>query len=127
MVRVWGPKSHEFVDLFKSAEWCRNGSYVDEKLQLEFNFPLNLEEKIWWANPGVCVFPDFFRRNSPPKGMHGYSMDDPLMSGFMIANGADVAPNLISEGELVRLFDTLVELFYSDRSLGTDRNSFLKP
>ena len=40
-------------------------------------------ELIFAVNEGAVIFPDFFRRCTPPKGMHGYALpryDTPILA-----------------------------------------------
>lgn len=45
---------------------------------------------LWLANPGVLVFPDFFRRTAPAKGMHGYETHIPAQQTYAIWHHPDV-------------------------------------
>lgn len=108
MVRVWGSRSEEFLELFQEAQWRNNGVIVDDRVRQEEGFPAELDEKIWLAHPGVCVFPDFFRRVVPPRGMHGYTNSDPQMAGFAIVNGPEFSAGIEERMELVSLHSLLV-------------------
>ena len=65
------------------------GSFIFECNKEFFGIPnndLKYGELLWWSNPGVIIFPDFFRSNYPPKGMHGYDPSHPCSKGVLISN-----------------------------------------
>lgn len=110
MVRVWGSGAHKVKELFMSKEWLDHGAYVDDEIGKEYNIKKNISshEEVWWAKPGVCNFPDFFRKYKPPKGMHGYFMDSLEMNGFATITGPDVESDVIKNAKLKNLYNTIL-------------------
>lgn len=110
MVRFWGKKALECKELVSSGDWVKYGFVVDDALKkkigiLESSF--NYGDLIWWANPGITVFPDFFRRVDPPKGMHGYDVNLEEQKGFAIVNGPNVIHITKEEGTLLDIAPTV--------------------
>lgn len=113
MVRVWGRKSEECRELFDDEYWKTHGQVINEELAQRFNIPIHHRrygDVIWWADPGVCVFPDFFRRHQPPKGMHGYDPNHDDMKGTAIVVGSSVPAKYIEEGLLVDICPTVEKM-----------------
>ena len=110
MVRVWGAGAPKVKELFMSKEWMDNGIYVDDEIGDKYNIKKNTssKEEVWWAKPGVCNFPDFFRKYTPPKGMHGYFMDTEEMNGFATITGPNVKQAFVEKAKLKNLYNTIL-------------------
>jgi len=128
MVRFWGSKSHIINDLVHSNEWSQYGKVIDvdfaNKLGLN-NFKHNYGEIIWWANPGIVVFPDFFRRYDPPLGMHGYDINHDDHKGLALLSGYDISHKLIDEGHLVDIAPTVCRLLDLGRLIHSNGKSWV--
>lgn len=68
---------------------------------------------IWSADPGVIVFPDYFRYedDEPVKGMHGYNIDEPQHNGMCIITNSKTNkhPRLIAKSRLHELCQMISE------------------
>lgn len=112
-VRFWGKKSIECKELLNNEEWAANGRVLNESLAKKIGVvdeQFNYGDLIWWANPGVCVFPDFFRRIIPPKGMHGYDVNIDEHKGLAILNGPDIVSCVRDNGHLTDIAPTVYSL-----------------
>lgn len=125
MVRLWGEKAEECRSLVSNGDWSKYGVVVDEALASKFgilNASFNYGDLIWWANPGVAVFPDFFRRVDPPMGMHGYDINVAEHKGLAIAVGPNIKPRIIEEGSLLDIaptVETMLGLAPPDQVVGS--------
>ncbi|GAX62921.1 the AP superfamily [Candidatus Scalindua japonica] len=64
-------------------------------------------DHLWLANPGVLVFPDFFHRIAPCKGMHGYNPHIQKSQGVCIRWGEGVALKTYPTLPLSTVFELL--------------------
>jgi predicted AlkP superfamily pyrophosphatase or phosphodiesterase len=68
-----------------------NGKFVDKDIAKKQEIPFpdrRYGDTLWMSNLGVLVFPDFFHKVKPYKGMHGYEVDDLSSKGTcMVSNG----------------------------------------
>lgn len=68
-------------------------------------------ELIWLANPGTLIFPNFFQRSQPAKGMHGYDPKCLENQGlFMLLTNKDVEIKNREIVHLVDIFPTTLDL-----------------
>jgi len=125
MVRVWGPKSNKLKSLFRSEPWSTFGTFVSPEIASRYNIHANNDEVIWWTNPGICNFPDFFRRYSAPKGMHGYFMNVKEMNGFAIVLGKNLPLKTIYSDYLKNLKATIEDLLLIPLTEGDKKRSWL--
>lgn len=64
-------------------------------------------DHLWVANPGTIVFPDFFHRFTPCKGMHGYDPKLPESLGMCIHWGKGIPSSSHYVMPLSEAFDLL--------------------
>lgn len=100
--------------LRRHEELQAHGRVIDEELARAHAIPWGdsrFGDLIWWANPGVLIFPDYFHaRDDRNKGMHGYDSNHPDMHGFFLAWGPGIAPARLPRAELVDVCPTLCQL-----------------
>lgn len=92
MFRIWylNDKASEIIDkaLKSNVSLEKNGVFVDESMAIKEEVPFpddRYGHTLWMANLGVLVFPDFFHKAKPYKGMHGYDVNDASSKGTCIA------------------------------------------
>jgi hypothetical protein len=115
VVRLWAQNPHASMDDFiydieKSEAFQTHGIFVDDEKKKEIELPLDDErygQVLWIANPGVLVFPDYFHRNTPSKGMHGYDINVVESHGSCIMYGPSHSPKYVENAKLVSLFNVL--------------------
>ena len=123
MIRIWGANVTCVKDELKELDqWKAKGKFLNLQDCTKAGIVKLENEVIWMANPGVCIFPDFFRRYSAPKGMHGYDPHNSNMDGFAICNGNDIQPSIIKEDYLKNIRWTIEELLGGNK----DQRSWLK-
>jgi predicted AlkP superfamily pyrophosphatase or phosphodiesterase len=87
------------------------GTFIDEVMAHRYCLPLNdrrYGDRIWWANVGTLVFPDYFHdAQTHNKGMHGYDTDHDDMKGFFLACGPEITAKTFNEVNLVDVCPTL--------------------
>lgn len=109
------PKGRELGDrLCADPELGSHGRVVDAALARTHGMPLGdrrFGDWVWWADPGVLVFPDYFHdRHDHNKGMHGYDSTHPDMKGFFLACGTGIAPRQLAEADLTDVCPSLCQL-----------------
>jgi predicted AlkP superfamily pyrophosphatase or phosphodiesterase len=91
-----------------------NGQVISEDLARKYRIPYKdrrYGDVIWWAKPGVLIFPDYFHDfNTHNKGMHGYDSYHEDMKGFAIVKGESIAATRYEEAFLVDICPTLCDL-----------------
>jgi len=114
MLRVWFFSKYGRKVLFSALKslpvLVDNGLFVDKTLANSYNIPWNdrrYGDLIWLANDGVLIFPDFFHRNRPYKGMHGYDQSLSDSQGMCIIFGSDVAKKITKSITLTDIFHIL--------------------
>jgi predicted AlkP superfamily pyrophosphatase or phosphodiesterase len=120
MVRFWGltQKAKKYFSevLFKSAAFKENGSWINDELAEKYSIPWpdrRYGDYLWIANPGVLVFPDFFHRTNPYKGMHGYDTNLPESQGLCICYGMGIEASNIEKEYLYNIYHIINELLES--------------
>ena len=116
MVRFWAqtPKAKETLPqiLAQAEAFAAHGHWMDletaEKFDVKWPDP-RYGDHVWMANPGVQVFPDFFHRVAPCKGMHGYDPNLPESQGTCIIWGRGVQSKTQATLPLSGVFDLLKE------------------
>ena len=58
----------------------------------------------------MLIYPDYFSRGEPVKGMHGYLPDADEMQGFLMVHGPRVEPRALEEAEMVDVCATICHL-----------------
>ena len=101
MLRIWSLNDkisrkdlHACLETLPILE--ENGRWFDRAYARRHKAPWNNRKYgdiLWLANNGVLVFPDFYHRDSPYKGMHGYDPALPESKGMCIRWGAGINSN----------------------------------
>lgn len=119
MLRVWFLKENvqwPINELLMTSKLLKsNGIFINGSEAKRFHIPWKdrrYGDLLWLANPGVQIFPDFFHRVYPSKGMHGYDPEIPESQGMCIYYGSGILPNVIPSIHLTDIYDIL------KRSLG---------
>jgi predicted AlkP superfamily pyrophosphatase or phosphodiesterase len=83
MFRIWylNDNALKCIDnnLKCNQNLLKNGTFVNKSIAIEKEIPFpdkQYGDTLWMANVGVLIFPDFFHKSNPYKGMHGYDVDD---------------------------------------------------
>lgn len=97
MARFWFHNSHAKNEIIKALSKYRQGHILSSSECAKYHIEkLNRDhgEMIYTVNDGVAIFPDYFRRFNPPKGMHGYAdpNDNPIM---ILSSEITKIPNLV--------------------------------
>ncbi len=119
VVRLWTMSDRAREDLSglvrDAPGFTAHGTWMDAGTAERYHVPWpdrRYGDHLWVANPGVLVFPDFFHRMAPCKGMHGYDPMLPESQGVCILWGKDVTRRQLPAIHLSEVFDVL------KRSLG---------
>jgi len=114
IVRLWlmSERAWEILPnlLRDSPLFERYGTWMDIKTAKHFQVPWpdrRYGDQLWIANPGVLVFPDFFHRSMPYKGMHGYAPQLPGCSGVCILWGEGTSGQTCPSMPLTGVYDLL--------------------
>lgn len=96
MFRIWYLNQHsrEHFDkcLKKNDVLLKNGIFVDQTIAKSEGIPYpdrRYGDLLWMANLGVLVFPDFFHKDKPYKGMHGYDTRDLSSKGVCLVSAKE--------------------------------------
>jgi len=103
----------EIKGLLSHEPFSKYGTVINKQIAKEFNIPYTDKrygDIIWWANPGVLIFPDYFHKYQKYKGMHGYNPKDENSHGFCIISYNGCKNSIIEEGELIDICPTICEL-----------------
>jgi len=84
MARFWFRNSDAKKEIINALSKCKQGHILEPGECAKHHIDnLNGEhgEIIYAVDDGVAIYPDYFRRHDPPKGMHGYASpdDNPIM------------------------------------------------
>lgn len=97
MVRLWAISDRAYQILpgiVKTVSgFSDNGKWMDNKIANRYHVPWpdrRYGDFLWIAKSGVMVFPDFFHRLKPYKGMHGYDPKLPESNGKCIVWGEGI-------------------------------------
>lgn len=123
MVRLWAI-THRARDMLPglvpdAQGFTEYGRWMDAATAARCHVPWpdrRYGDHLWLANPGVQVFPDFFHRIAPCKGMHGYDPRLPESQGACILWGDGVTPRRLPTIHLADVYAVL------KRSLGVSRS-----
>lgn len=114
MVRIWAMNDrirNLLPDALTASElFNENGSWMDKPMAKSNHVPWpdqRYGDHLWVANPGILVFPDFFHRLAPCKGMHGYDPKLPESRGMCIHWGKGISPSKHPVMPLSGVFDLL--------------------
>jgi len=105
----------KFLDEVKNVPLLREkGRFIDQQTAEEYSIPIDdrrYGDLIWWANPGILLFPDYFHNlRTHNKGMHGYDSNHDDMKGFFLAWGAEIEPRKLDQINLIDVCPTLCDL-----------------
>jgi hypothetical protein len=116
MVRLWtlSDRSRETLPrlLKDAAGFAAHGTWMDAGTAQRYHVPWpdrRYGDHLWMANPGVLVFPDFFHRIAPCKGMHGYDPHLKESQGVCIRWGSEVTHRQMPIIHLSDVFGLLQE------------------
>ena len=114
MVRFWELTDRARQDLGdtlrKSQAFGNRGAWMNISMARHFHAPWpdrRYGDHLWLADAGVLVFPDFYHRITPCKGMHGYDPRLPESQGICIHWGDGVPAKSHSRIPLTSVFDVL--------------------
>jgi len=114
MLRVWvlndKIRNKLFNSLKNNHDLIKNGIFLSKENSIKYNIPYGTEygDLIWWANPGVMIYPDFFHhQKQQPKGMHGYYNETKSSKGMCIDYGFGAKKEIIDGGDLVSVYKML--------------------
>lgn len=114
MARFWAMSDRASACLAKALESStllrEAGNWMDREMAEKFHVPWpdrRYGDHLWVAHAGVSVFPDFFHRLEPCKGMHGYDPTLPECRGTCIHWGRGVEPRRFSLTSLSGVNDVL--------------------
>jgi len=84
MARFWFRNSDAKKEIINALSKYEQGHILESSECAKYHIDdLNREhgEIIYAVDDGVAIYPDYFRRHNPPKGMHGYASpdDNPIM------------------------------------------------
>jgi len=82
MFRIWYLNDNALKCIDNALKYNQNllkyGTFVNKSIAIEKEIPFpdkHYGDTLWMANVGVLIFPDFFHKNNPYKGMHGYDVN----------------------------------------------------
>ena len=105
-----------FTSLLQNPELARRGRFLSDSDSRKYRIPFpdrKYGDLIWWAAPGVLIYPDYFHpRGVKVKAMHGYDSDHDKMKGLAIAWGDQVPIKTVEEARLVDVCPTLCDLMH---------------
>ena len=114
MVRLWtiSARARKVLPgmLRDSAAFAEHGTWMDAERAERDHVPWpdrRYGDHLWVANPGVLVFPDFFHRMAPCKGMHGYDPHLRESQGVCVLWGESVSREEHPTIPLSGVFDIL--------------------
>jgi hypothetical protein len=82
----------------------------DNLASLHFRFPdKRFGELIWAADEGVILYPNFFQRSEPVRGMHGYLPEVEANWARLAVVGDGISPPASQPIEMVEIFPILME------------------
>ena len=95
--------------LLKDIELNKSGIFVDDQIAKDEKIPYGdsrYGDLIWLANEGNIIFPDFFHRTEPYKGMHGYDVNQSTSKGTCFIHNPEEIVKM-DEIELVDIYSIL--------------------
>jgi len=114
MVRLWAISDKArclLSDVLTTSEMFNgNGAWMDDATARRNHAPWpdrRYGDYLWVANPGTLVFPDYFHRSTPCKGMHGYDPHLPESHGMCINWGRGIPSSKHAVMPLIKTFDML--------------------
>ena len=117
LMRVWflSDKARKvFPEEIKASTSFQNlGTFFNKALARKHHIPWpapKYGDLIWWTNPGVIIFPDFFHKIAQNKGMHGYDPNLPESQWVCIVYGKNIQSRTIDSIPLTKTFTILKRL-----------------
>ena len=116
--RIWKLKNNsavrEFIKRIESRpEMLDRGKFLSLQLAKKYRIPYpdrKYGDLIWWASPGVLIYPDYFHGGwERCKAMHGYESTYDRMKGMAIIYGKPVTKRFIEEAHLIDICPTLCD------------------
>jgi predicted AlkP superfamily pyrophosphatase or phosphodiesterase len=93
MFRIWylNENALNYLDkeLKNNDKLLKYGSFVTKSMAIKEEIPFpdkRYGDTLWMSNLGVLIFPDFFHKVKPYKGMHGYDVYDKSSKGTCIVS-----------------------------------------
>ena len=115
ILRIWffNQTAKDYIEdkLLTNIDLLSYGTYFDEKYANKFNIPYGdrrYGDFLWVANKGVLLFPDFFHKVEPQKGMHGYAPGSFNESGMCIEYHEDIKHKNVKNIELTEVYNILI-------------------
>lgn len=116
MVRFWffTPRARRYIEEAFAEVECGHILETDQLRQFHLD-KLGEEhgEMIFALDDGVVIYPDFFRRHNPPKGMHGYMIpqDNPiLLVCSQKSNGRGTSFKNLKKARMIDIMPTVLNL-----------------
>lgn len=131
IARFWCLNEKSKMDikgLLSHEPFSKYGTVIDKQIAKGFNIPYTDKKYgdiIWWANPGVLIFPDYFHKYKRYKGMHGYNPKDENSHGFCVISYEGCKNTIIEEGELIDICPTICDLINAPYPNNNQGKSFL--
>jgi len=131
-VKVWAlsPRANGFLEeAFSGLE--TSGSVLEERTARRRRIPFGdrrYGDRVWLANPGILVRPDFFhRREERVLGMHGYDPGVEEQKGSAVVHGPGISSTAVEEAPLVDVCPTLCALLDVAPPAASEGRSWLQP
>ena len=107
-----------------------NGVWIDEDYRKSHSIPHNPDwygQKIWRADVGTGIFPDYFHwENDKYIGMHGYDNKEPSQIGTVVFHNAQLpGKTQIETGSLEQTAASICDLLRIDIPKDATGNSFI--
>ena len=101
-------------DVFAAPPLAGCGRLIDGETAGRYRIPPpgpRYGERIWWADPGVLIHPDYFHpRRQVVKGMHGYDTHHEKMMGFAVVAAPGYDRGFLESAALVDICPTICDL-----------------
>ena len=99
----------------------------DDYKRLHFSFKHNkFGDLIFVVNDGIGIFPNYFQRSKPCKGLHGYLPDVTGNWANLIITGCGISKSIDYPITLVDIFPTLLELLDYQRPVSIQAKSIFE-
>lgn len=99
--------------ILNSSELLNKGFIITNNIANKYRIPVpnrRYGDLIWWANPGILIYPDYFHKFEKYNAMHGYDSYHDKMKGFAIIYSKDIEPKKIPEVKLIDICPTICDL-----------------
>lgn len=113
VARFWGLTSdgRKFVSHLKEQESFHHyGKWMTNELANTWDILWpnpSYGDELWVANTGALIFPDFFHRDDPYLGMHGYDPTLPVNQGLLVSWGDGVDIHEVPMIKLSQVYEVL--------------------